>query len=250
MKRWLAGLLLGMMILFCHAGVGFAEGALAASLIDEPANINGMIRVALTSIGGKRTYNLTLTGSYTLNGSTLPSGSKVKVEFFGGAVYVTANGARQAMGSAATLNRISGGVKIAESLAPANVYPGDMRFVYSGGKAYVVCHLFLEEYVYGVLPYEMDNSFPLEALKAQAVTARTYALRAKTTAGVYDVTDTTNHQVFRGVAADKKRCIQAVDETWGVVLKHNGQYVNTFYSASNGGQTELNNHVWGGSRLP
>ena len=250
MRRWVACFLMGLALLMCLATAGFAEMPQTPPLTEEPAQTSGMIRVALTSIGGKGTYNLTISGSYTINGVALGSGIKVKVEFVNGTVYVTANGSRQSMGSSATLSRKSGGVKIAESLAPANVYPGDMRFVYSGGKAYVVCTLFVEEYVYGVLPYEMDNSFPLEALKAQAVTARTYAMRAKTTAGLYDVTDTTNHQVFRGVSGDKKRCIQAVDETWGIVLKHNGQYVNAYYSASNGGQTELNDHVWGGTRLP
>lgn len=248
MKRWLTGFfVMSMLITYCCV-YALADMSSVPPLIEDTAQTNGMIRVALTSIGGKGTYNLTVVGSYRFNGTTLTSGSKVKVEFVNGTVYVTAGGVRSAIGSSATLNRLSGGVKIAESLVPANTYPGDMRFLYSSGKAYVVCYLYVEDYVYGVLPYEMDNSFPLEALKAQAITARTYAMKAKTTAGVYDVTDTTSHQVFRGVNADKKRCIQAVDETWGIVLKHSGAYITAFYSASNGGQTELNNHVWGGTR--
>lgn len=210
-----------------------------------------MIRVWLSSIGGKGTYNLTVTsGTYTVGGQTVSSGGKIKVEFSGGTVYVTANGTRSAMGTSATVSRQSGGVKIAESLAPSNTYPGDMRFFYSNGTAYVVCYLYIEEYVYGVLPYEMDNSFPLEALKAQAVAARTYGMRAKTSSGVYDVTDTTNHQVFRGVNYNMDRCIQAVNETWNIVIKHNGSYAGAYFSASNGGQTEANNHVWGGTQLP
>lgn len=248
MKRWLAGFLTGLMLIAWPGVHAPAEGQSVPPLIEETAQTNGMIRVALTSCGGKGTYNLTISGTYSFNGTTLGNGSKVKVEFINGTVYVTANGTRSAMGSSATLNRRSGGVKVAESLAPSNLYPGDMRFLYSNGKAYVICYLFVEEYVYGVLPYEMDNSFPLEALKAQAITARTYAMRAKTTAGVYDVTDTTNHQVFRGVNYDKARCIQAVNETWGIVLKQNGAYVSAYYSASNGGQTELDSHVWGGTR--
>jgi SpoIID/LytB domain protein len=229
-------------------------GALAATLesaplTEESAATNGMIRVWLSSIRSKMTYNLTVSGSYKLGNTTLGNGSQVRVEFSGGTVYVTANGSRTPMGASVTLSRQSGGVKIAESLAPSSLYPGDMRFFYAGGTAYVVCYLFMEDYVSGVLPYEMDNSFPLEALKAQAVAARTYAIRAQTTSGHYDVTDTTTHQVFRGVNAAKTRCIQAVEETWGVVLKYQGAYVGAYYSASNGGQTASNSHVWGSTAL-
>ncbi len=218
-----------------------------APLVENATPADGMIRVWLSSIRGNSTYNLTVSGTYSLNGSRLPTGTKVKVEFSGGTVYTTVNGNRVAMGSSATLKRESGGVKISESLASGNVYPGDMRFLYSGGTAYVVCYLYIEDYIYGVLPYEMDNSFPLEALKAQAVAARTYGMRAKTSSGVYDVTDTTTHQVFRGVNYSKTRCIQAVDDSWNVVMQFNGSYAGAYYSASNGGQTEASNHVWGGS---
>ncbi len=222
----------------------------AASLAERAGSQDGMIRVALSSISGKGTYNLTLTGSYTMGGTSLASGSSVKVEFSGGTVYVTAGGSCQAMGSSATLSRKSGGVKINESLAPSSIYPGDLRFFYSSsGTAMIVCTLYIEDYVYGVLPYEMDNSFPLEALKAQAVAARTYAIRAKSSSGSYDVTDTTTHQVFRGVNYSKTRCIQAVDETWGIVIEYNGTYAGAYYSASNGGQTEDSRHVWGGSSI-
>ncbi|MCL1964208.1 MAG: SpoIID/LytB domain-containing protein, partial [Firmicutes bacterium] len=252
MKRavlFLVGVLLALPLLGLPAGRAAAPEA--APLIEEGDAVNGMIRVWLSSIRGKSAYNLSVTGgSYAVNGVTVANGGKIKVEFSSGAVYVTANGTRMAMGSSAVISRLSGGVKIAEALAPANLYPGDMRFFYSGGMAYVVCCLYIEDYVYGVLPYEMDNDFPLEALKAQAVTARTYAIRAKTTSGSYDVTDTTAHQVFRGVSNDKKRCIQAVDDTWGIVLKANGSYAGAYYSASNGGQTAANNHVWGGAALP
>lgn len=227
-----------------------AEVLSAAPLSVDSTATNGMIRVWLSSIRNKSVYDMTVSGAYTVDGTTLSSGSKVRVEFSGGTVYATINGNRKAMGQSVTLSRQSGGVKIAQSLAPSSIYPGDMRFFYSGGTAYVVCYLYIEEYVYGVLPYEMDNSFPLEALKAQAVTARTYAMRAKTSSGVYDVTDTTKHQVFRGVNYGKTNCIRAVDETWGVVLKYGNAYAATYYSASNGGQTEAAHQVWGGSAIP
>lgn len=251
MKRWTSILLITALLvtLLGFPSPGMSVSVETATLVEEKTTADGMIRVWLSSFRANSTYNLTISGTYTLNGKTLSSGSAVKVEFSGGTVYVTANGTRTAMGSSVTLGRSSGGVKISQSLVPSNVYPGDMRFFYSGGTAYVVCYLYIEDYVSGVLPYEMDNSFPLEALKAQAVAARTYAIRAKSSSGVYDVTDTTTHQVFRGVDSSKARCIQAVNETWGIVLKYNGSYVNAYYSASNGGQTEGSQNAWGGSAL-
>ena len=62
-----------------------------------------------------------------------------------------------------------------------------------------MCSLSVEDYLLGVVPYEMSNSFPLEALKAQAVCARTYALSHVQGDPYYDLEDTTNDQVFRGV---------------------------------------------------
>ncbi|MCL1796642.1 MAG: SpoIID/LytB domain-containing protein, partial [Clostridia bacterium] len=219
----------------------------SSSLRTESGSVEGTIRVWLSSIRTCLTYDITVSGSYSIGGAQLSNGSSVKIEFSGGNVFVTTQGNRRNMGASATLSRQSGGVKIAQSLAPGNIYPGNLRFFYYGGTAYVVCDLYIEEYLYGVLPYEMDNSFPLETLKAQAVAARTYAMRAKSPSGNYDVTDTTTHQVFRGVNYTRTRCIQAVDETWGVVLKQENAYAAAYYSASNGGQTEAAQNAWGGS---
>lgn len=211
---------------------------------------NGMMRVWLSSIRSYTSYNITVTGgTYTVNGQTLSSGSSIKVEFSGGTIYATINGTRQAMGTSVTLSRQSGGVRIAESLAPANTYPGDLRFFYSGSIAYVVCTLPMEEYLYGVLPYEMDNSFPLEALKAQAVAARTFAAFSMRSTGNYDVTDTVTYQVFRGVNTNNTRCIQAVDATRGQVMMYNGSFIEANFSASNGGQTETRYNAWGSSSV-
>ena len=78
----------------------------------------------------------------------------------------------------------------------------------------------------GVLPYEMDNSFPLEALKAQAVAARTYALKKMSVqAATYDVVDTTSDQVYNGTPSGNARCAQAVQETSGIVGTVGGEYM-------------------------
>ena len=82
----------------------------------------------------------------------------------------------------------------------------------------------------------MSNSFPLEALKAQAVCARGYAANKIKTSGAYDIVDTTVDQVYKGYEPAYQRVIQAVNETKGHVLTYNGKIISTFYAASNGGK--------------
>lgn len=84
---------------------------------------------------------------------------------------MTADGQTQTMGSRFKLRRhqTSGenGVRIAQARYPASLYPGDIEFIAKGGNVQIIVHVYMEDYMLGVLPYEMDNSFPLEALKAQ-----------------------------------------------------------------------------------
>ena len=108
----------------------------------------------------------------------------------------------------------------------------------------------LESYLLGVVPYEMSDSFPLEALKVQAVCARTYALSKMNGSGDYDVVDNTNDQVFRGTPDKCENTARAVEETAGLVLTFNNKLITAWYSASNGGQTELPGNVWSGNNIP
>ena len=106
----------------------------------------------------------------------------------------------------------------------------------------------MEEYLYGVLPYELGNNAPLEALKAQAVAARTYTIRMmdNRAGNQYDVVDTDADQVYRGTPSGNDNCKAAVLSTKGMVLKYGNRYAETFYSSSNGGQTESALNIWGG----
>lgn len=136
----------------------------------------------------------------------------------------------------------NGGIRFSKG---GSLYPGDLAFTVSGGMLLPVLTLSVEEYLRGVLPYEMSNDFPLEALKAQALCARTYALSHVNSSKPYDVVDTTNDQVYRGTG-NHPRCDQAITGTAGLVVTHKGQLINCYYSASNGGQTETVDHVWAG----
>ena len=130
-------------------------------------------------------------------------------------------------------------------------YLGNMEFRIDSGKLRAVNHIDLERYLYGVVPYEMSNSWPLDALKAQAITARGYAAirvrqRQNSSSAYYDVVDTVSHQVYKGYNPNFTNAIKAVNETKGEVLTYDGKMIDTYYAASNGGFTDLVGNVWGG----
>ena len=128
----------------------------------------------------------------------------------------------------------------------AETYPGDLSLTIQDGQLRAVLRIGVEDYVRGVIPWEMGEGFPEEALKAQAVCARTYGLNRRDAGRSYDVTDTTNDQVFRGIPESHEKTDKAVSDTAGRVIMSNGKLAQGYYSASNGGQTELPGNVWGG----
>lgn len=107
----------------------------------------------------------------------------------------------------------------------------------------------LEEYLYGVVPYEIGAGSPSEALKAQAVTARTYTLNnlRKYESLDFDVCNTTYSQVYKGVNGETAATNKAVDNTYGEVVMYNNKLASVFYFSSSGGRTEDVQNVWGSS---
>ena len=101
----------------------------------------------------------------------------------------------------------------------------------------------LEDYLKGVVPSEMPSKWNIEALKAQAIAARSYAV-ATTAAGKhasqgFDLVDTTADQAYGGASAEKKTTTKAVEDTKGIVLVQNKKVLPTYYHASSGGKTKV-----------
>ena len=96
----------------------------------------------------------------------------------------------------------------------------------------------LDSYVRGVVAGEMPSSWPLEALKAQAVTARTYALATRKTTGSFDQYPDTRSQVYRGVTGESVRSDAAVAQTAGRILTYGSVPAVTYYFSTSGGHTE------------
>ncbi len=134
------------------------------------------------------------------------------------------------------------------------LYRGAMNIVWSSNQEnfHLINELPIEEYLLGVVPSEMPDSFLIEALKTQAITARTYALknRGRFAKEGYDLCDTSLSQVYGGFSAEKPNSTQAVKDTFGIVLSYQNQLANTFYHSTSGGKTEKIENVWGGSPIP
>jgi len=127
-------------------------------------------------------------------------------------------------------------------------YRGDLKIYNHGGRLDVVNVVGLQGYLYSVVPREMPSSWPLEALKAQAVAARGYAVRAAR-ASWYDIYDDTNDQVYGGLdygSGEDPGSTDAVKATNGEVLKYGGSVISAYFSSSNGGRTAASVDTWGG----
>ena len=112
----------------------------------------------------------------------------------------------------------------------------------------IINKLPLEEYLYGVVPKEMPSSWPLEALKAQAVAARGFAVTTlnKYRSLGFDLCNTTSSQVYGGYNIEVASSNRAVDETKGKIITHNGKPVVPYYHSNSGGQTENSENIWSG----
>jgi len=116
----------------------------------------------------------------------------------------------------------------------------------------VVNRVGIEEYIYGVLRHEVAPWWPAEAMKAQAVVVRTYAVYQKMIrAGEdYDVTGDVLSQVYGGAKGETRRIRSIARSTWGEVLQWKGEIFPTYYSSTCGGHTEDSREVWGDDLPP
>ncbi|MDD7578614.1 MAG: SpoIID/LytB domain-containing protein [Elusimicrobia bacterium] len=121
-----------------------------------------------------------------------------------------------------------------------NVYSGKIFIIPAGNSFHLVEHAPLETYLYGVLPYEMSYTWPLEALKAQAVAARTYTLKSLENVKNqnFDLYSDVRSQMYKGGGKQYDSVKKAVDETRGQVLTFDDKLFYTYYHANCGGGTD------------
>ena len=134
---------------------------------------------------------------------------------------------------------------------------GTLSIIWIGpGKLIVVNELPIEKYLVGLLGSELSPTWPLPALMAQAVAARTYAMtrirktRHQTLPLPYDIASTVQAQVYHGAHREDQRLREAVHKTKGQVLTQNGRLISAYYHSCCGGRTERAENVWPGEAGP
>lgn len=134
------------------------------------------------------------------------------------------------------------------NLSNGRKYRGDLEVRrFSGSDMTLINILPFEQYLYGVVPSEIQSSSHQEAIKAQAVTARTYALNniGKHDNLNFELCSTTDCQVYKGLSEETASTNKAVDDTRGKLVMYNGKPAAVFFFSSSGGMTESNKNVWG-----
>ncbi len=243
---------LAILSIFCLLAPASAEDA---ATVTAGGAADATLRVMLQSLGERGQLNITLTGPYSVSGDKtfqFEADTKLRLGAVNGNIVMQTGGLTIELGTSITLKRHldntgkAGGAIIDEAGKNA-LYMGDLKIDCQGTWLRAIVTVGVEDYLYGVVPYEMSDTFPIEALKAQAVAARTYAMqrKARGSSQAYDVVDTTNDQVYRGLNTRYANAIKAVNDTRGIVGMYKGAFAECFYSASNGGQTALVENTWG-----
>lgn len=126
-------------------------------------------------------------------------------------------------------------------------YRGSLTILLAGGTLSVVNNVGLESYLSGVVPWEMPARWSPEALRVQAVAARSYALASRKPTGSYDLFDDTRSQVYGGVVAEDPRTNAAISDTAAEIRTSDGVVAWTFFHSTSGGRTAAVQDVWTGA---
>tara|TARA_Y100001968_G_scaffold170830_1_gene156244 strand:+ start:36 stop:1253 length:1218 start_codon:yes stop_codon:yes gene_type:complete len=123
-------------------------------------------------------------------------------------------------------------------------YAGELRVSLNDQKLQIINYLRLEKYLKSVVGSEMPKEFPLAALQAQAIAARTYALKLLGKNKLYDLHSTEASQVYLGLEAETAKTSKAVRSTNSLALFYKNKLINAVFHSSSGGRTENSGQVW------
>jgi peptidoglycan hydrolase-like amidase/uncharacterized protein YgiM (DUF1202 family) len=223
---------------------------LGVPLSSAPADSGVQFVRVLLSTQGAKTMSIPVKGTYTL--------AQTQRTFTDGTLTLSASGSTVIVshstegqlysGSSAIIERTNlsrdAGYLTIKTAAGTRNFLGNLQLSASNGVLTVVNRVPMSHYLYGVVGYEMSNAFPLEALKAQALAAKGYALLKIRQSGSYDILDTADDQVYKGYDPTYLNVIAAVDATMSDVLYYNNVPLLCYYAASNGGWMILPSDRW------
>ena len=234
------------MRLILAAALGLSGVAATAQVSDDTT-----VRVHLFAAAPPPEVTVEVVGqpaALTADGSvvaTLTAGDRVDLRRRGGLVLVR-HGAQEV--SARHVRLDAAEVRVRGGSADRR-YAGALAAVVQGQTLLVVNHVPMDRYVASVVGAELN--FPeLEALKAQAVLARTYAARRAGRHLHHDLADDQTAQVYRGIGSVTETSRRATEETYGEVLTYYGALADAYYFSSSGGHTADNEAIWDGTPVP
>ena len=228
------------------------------SLDTASAASSGIVRVRIATASDVTRVVVYSRGNYSVGGNSsrpFMSGQSATVYVEGGELHITIDGTTYDMGTSFKLVRHAPD-KITNALSfttpsLSKYFPGDMEFRLVSGSIQTVNHVFIEDYLCGVLDAEWSQSHTFESQKAMAIVARTKTrgCMAKPKGSYYDIRNTSADQNYKGVNVSATTTARAVSETEGIVIRYNGSLVDGTYGATNGGQIETSKNWWSGSAV-
>ena len=189
---------------------------------------------AAVSVGGE---GIAITGISSSNKVSIPSSDGIEAK--AGRDGIVVNGT---LYSSLKIESKEPGIKV-----NGKRYRGTIEIVRDKSSLLLINELNLEDYLVGLINQEISSRWPMEAVKAQAVVARTYALYQKKNRKypTYDLESTVTSQVYSGIESEDELARQAVKETEGEAAYYNGEMIQALYHSSCGGNTEAALEVWG-----
>jgi SpoIID/LytB domain protein len=201
---------------------------------------NQIIKVALSSMSSN-SLDITLSGDYTLDSEILNNGTSLTVQVYEGKLKI----GEKILESVTITPTASNNFVTMKKGSDIRKYRGSLVLKVKNENIFAINIVNIEDYVKGVIGYEMSEYFHIEALKAQAVASRTYGIYKIKQSSEYDVVDSVLNQVYKGFNTSFAKVEQAVEATRGDIIFSSGYVIETLFSANNGGYSEDAVNVWG-----
>lgn len=201
---------------------------------DKKALYN-QIRVKLSN-PDKNDFDIYFSDDFSINGKEITNKKKINVKYIDNKIYIDNDEVEKVDISNSGILTIGN-----------NKYYGDIYIKQVDSKLQIVNFVDIEKYLLGVVPYEMPSSFPLEALKAQTVIARSYAqTNINRKKKDFDLYDDTRSQVYSGIPKSRLSNVEkAIKETKGEVITYNGRVIDALFHSYSGGYTASAKEVYG-----
>ena len=201
---------------------------------DKKALYN-QIRVKLSN-PDKNDFDIYFSDDFSINSKEITNKKKINIKYIDNKIYIDNDEFEKVDISNKGIMTIGN-----------NKYYGDIYIKQVDSKLQIVNFVDIEKYLLGVVPYEMPSSFPLEALKAQTVIARSYAqTNINRKKKDFDLYDDTRSQVYSGIPKSRLSNVEkAIKETKGEVITYNGRVIDALFHSYSGGYTASAKEVYG-----